>query len=234
MKKCAWLIIGLLLAIGVPVASTAAATEVFSGQVWTWDEQLNTITLRRGVETIRVKVGPDQFFGLQLHQNATIRGTLAPPADIERVILPPPHDYTAIPTGPVHQAELTGRVTGVSASGVASVDTARGPLQVWVTPDTDRFRAGSAVRLRVAVQPVQLVARPEAASGAPPAPELTPVLSDEPGDYAVVTGQILRTDPVGMITVESPRGPIALWLSDVSRYRVAEPVHVWTSVHPAP
>jgi len=152
------------------------------------------------------------------------------------VILPPPHDYTAVPTGPIHHAELTGKVTGVSANGIASIDTNRGPLQVWVTPETSRFRAGSTVRLRVAVQSVELVPRPETAGGAlaAPAPELTPILSSEPGDYAVVTGRVLRLDPVGALTVESPRGPIALWLSDVGRYRVAESVQVWTSVHPVP
>src|SRR4051812_16013146 len=56
-----------------------AAGPAYTGEVWTWDEQDSTVTLRRGAENIRVKVTPDQLRGLELHQKATVRGELAPP-----------------------------------------------------------------------------------------------------------------------------------------------------------
>jgi hypothetical protein len=37
----------------------------------------------------------------------------------------------------------------------------------------------------------------------------------------------------GRLSVESPRGPVDLWLPDVSRYRVDDMVQVRTSLHSA-
>src|ERR671922_2199320 len=82
MKNKGWLALvslALLPLAGCASRTAAPATaqapgDTFTGEVWTWDERENTVTLRRGAETFRVKTTPDQIKGLQLHSNATIRG----------------------------------------------------------------------------------------------------------------------------------------------------------------
>ena len=96
MKTKGWLALGslaLLSLAGCASQTTATAqapasppADTFTGEVWTWDERENTVTLRRGVQDIRVKTTPDQIRRLQLHQTATIRGQLAPPADLPSTI----------------------------------------------------------------------------------------------------------------------------------------------------
>ncbi|MGH7279228.1 MAG: hypothetical protein ACREJG_11145, partial [Candidatus Rokuibacteriota bacterium] len=102
---------------------------------------------------------------------------------------------------------------------------------VWVaSPDAGRYQAGGEVRVRVAVQSVDLVPADGARSSAP----AVPAVSGEPGDYAVVTGAVVKADPAGTLTVESPRGPISVWVPAAARYRVGESVQIRTSVHPSP
>ena len=84
MKNKGWLALvslALLPLTGCASRTTATAQapgDTFTGEVWTWDERENTVTLRRGAEQIRVKTTPEQIRGLQLHQTATIRGQIAP------------------------------------------------------------------------------------------------------------------------------------------------------------
>src|SRR3981189_1119464 len=81
-------------------APTAQApADTFTGEVWTWDERENTVTLRQGAQMFRVKTTPEQMKGLQLHQIATIRGQVAPPAELPRT-LTPPVPMTAPPRAP--------------------------------------------------------------------------------------------------------------------------------------
>jgi hypothetical protein len=152
-----------------PAAAPAQPT-VFTGEVWTWDEQDNTITLMRGTEKIRVRVTPDQFIGLTLHSIRSIRGTLEPPKELERVTTAAPANYAVVPRGSPQEAEITGKVTNVSGTGVAAIDSARGPLQVWVATPQTQVQQGRDVRLRVTVQPVDIVARDTATPAATPAP----------------------------------------------------------------
>src|SRR5260370_5811913 len=66
-----------------PAAQASAAqapADTFTGEVWTWDERENTVTLRQGSQTFRVNTTPEPMRGLQLHQIATSRGQVAPPA----------------------------------------------------------------------------------------------------------------------------------------------------------
>jgi hypothetical protein len=225
-------VVALLTACAAPTTSTTAAPppDTYTGEVWTWDEPNNIVTLRRGTQDVRVKISPDQMKQLELHRVMTVRGQLAGPAEIERVVTPT-GPTVAVAKGPVEQAEINGRVVSVDPKGLITIDSARGPLQVWVTaPDAAKFPVGSDVRVRVAVQSVDYVAASGSSTPASLDPAASP--SSEPGDYAVVIGSILKVDPSGAMTVESPRGPVTVWVPQGSSRRVGDSVQVRTSVHP--
>jgi hypothetical protein len=208
---------------------TAPGT-VFTGEVWTWDERENIVTLRQGTQIVRVKVAPDQMKGLQLHQNATLRGELAPPALIANVTTPI-GPMTAVPRGSAEQVDLGGSVTTVGADGRVAIDSPRGPVQVWVATGADqRFTPGSRVKLITIVQPVDMVPADRAPrSTSDPAASM----SSQPGDYSVVTGRIIGVNPNGGLIVESPSGPIQIWVADSSKYRLSDSVQVRTSLQRA-
>src|SRR5256885_11828314 len=122
-------------------AVAQAPADTFTGEVWTWDERENTVTLRQGSQTFRVKTTPEQMRGLQLHQIATIRGPVAPPAELPRTMTPAV-PMTAVPRGPVDQQTVAGKVTAVDPHGPLSLDSQRGPLPRWAPPRPgDRFAA---------------------------------------------------------------------------------------------
>jgi hypothetical protein len=212
----------------------AASGTVYRGEVWNWDERENTVTLRNGTQITRYRVAPGQISGLRLHETTTIRGVPAGPAEIVTTTTPATA-VRAVPRGPVEQAEVTGSVTAVDPQGTLAVTTARGPLTVWTAqPGQTRFTAGAPVKVRVSVQSVDLVPLAQSGAQASPALEPTaPVAGTEPGEYAMVTGRVVAADPSGVLTVDSPRGPIKVWVSDASRYPVNSSVQVRTSVHPA-
>src|SRR3989440_4403253 len=107
-----------------------APADSFTGEVWTWDERENTVTLRQGAQTFRVKTTPEQMRGLQLHQIATIRGQVAPPAELPRTMTPAV-PMTAVPRGPVDQQTVAGKVTAVDPNRRLLIHSERGPLHVW-------------------------------------------------------------------------------------------------------
>jgi len=204
----------------------APGAQTFTGEVWTWDEQASTVTLRQGERTVRVKVSPEQLRGLRLHEVATVRGELAPPA-LERVTLPAGR---LVPRGSADQAELRGAVEGIDPAGAVTVSTPSGSLRVWLAePGTRPYQDGQQVLVRVRVQPLAVV--PTTEGPAPSTP--TPAVGAEPGDYAVVRGRVTAVDAVGRLTLESPRGPVTVWLPGAARYRVGDWVEVQTSVHPS-
>jgi hypothetical protein len=177
----------------------------------TWDDERDTITLRRGGEIVRVKVTPDQLEGLRLHEVATVRGELDGPVEIERVMTPPPTAF--LPRGKPETFEITGRVVEVDATGMVAVQAPQNRIVVWeAKPSPFEFRIGDRVRVRMSVQALA-PAPPGRASGLVVSPP------SEPGDYAVVTGAILAAGPAGTITVDSPRGPIIVRVDTSSRYR---------------
>lgn len=203
----------------------AAAQNTYTGEVWTWDEQANTVTLRQGTQTVRVKVTLDQLVGLRLYQTATVCGEPAA-AEIERITQPA---GSLVPRGPAEDVELTGTVDRVDPAGTVSITSPRGPVTVWVaTPGSTPFRAGDQVRVRVHVQPLELVA---GKGGQPPAPDVAASVATEPGEYAVVRGPITASDPAGRLTVQSPRGPVTVWVQNGDRYPTGNSVEVRTSVH---
>ena len=221
-----------LIVSGCATQRPAPAGTAYTGEVWTWDEKESTVTLRRGTEDIRVKVTPDQIRGLELHQKATVRGELAPPMEIPRVVTPA-MAMRAVPRGPVEEQSVNGVVTAADPRGRLSVESDRGPLHVWAASGADqRFQPGAKVRVEMAVQQVDMV---PAGAGAPTADSAASASPpSRPGDHAIVTGRIMSIAKNGTLVVESPTGPVQVWVADSSKYRVEQPVQIRTSVSTLP
>jgi hypothetical protein len=229
-------IVTISVAVSVLVSGCAStrpqpAGTAYTGEVWTWDEKESTVTLRRGTEDIRVKVTPDQIRGLELHKNATVRGELAPPMEIARVITPA-MAVRAVPRGPVDQQTVNGVVTAADPRGRLSIESEKGPLHVWAASGAEqRFQPGAKVKVEMAVQPVDMV---PAGAGATTDPAASPSAPSQPGDHAIVTGRIMGVAKNGTLVVESPTGPVQVWVGDSSKYRVEQPVQIRTSVSKLP
>lgn len=229
MKAIALVIfVVLLLAGGVQAPLGAASSEIFSGEVWTWDQVAGTVTLRQlDGRILRVKVPPETFGTLRLHQVVTLRGELAPPKEIEH-IQKPAGPMTPVPHGEPARSELEGTIAGLEPGGSASIASPQGLLRVPVAaPPSGHFQRGSRVRVRTSVQAVRMVpGNGRGGSGSPLA------VGREPGDYAVVVGRITAVDRDGRITLESPRGAVTVWVPAGGRHAVGDTVEVRTSVHP--
>ena len=77
---------------------------------------------------------------------------------------------------------------------------------------------------------LSLVPAPRGNRGAPTAVvDPSASTSSQPGDSAVVTGRVIGVDR-GLLVVESPSGPIQVWVGDMPRYGVSQPVQVRTNV----
>jgi hypothetical protein len=230
MKTALVALFSLVLAACAPTAPPPPASgQAFRGTVWTWDEQGSIVTLRQGERLVRVKVTPDQIAGLQLHQMVTVRGEEVA-SEVEHHVLPPGRLVTR---GPATTAEATGTVARVQPSGVVAIDSARGPVTIWIaTPGAQPFKAGEPVRVRVQVQPLELLPPPEPGEVAPAAhAEPAARIGAEPGEYATLRGRVTAVE-AGRLTLESSRGPVTVWFSDGGVVRVGEWVEVRTSVHP--
>jgi hypothetical protein len=233
MKTIRLALASLLILLPAACASKTTTTPVaqapgqtFTGEVWTWDEKENTVTLRRAGQDIRVKTTPDQIRGLQLHSIATIRGEIAPPAEIP-TFMTPAVPMTAVPKGSADQQTVKGTITALDPSGRLSIDSERGPLHVWAASGAnERFKPGDKVTVTMFVQAVDMV---PARSGAASSTDPSASLSSQPGDSALVTGRVMGVDR-GIIVVESPSGPIQVWIGESPRYKVSESVQVRTNV----
>jgi len=210
------------------VVVTQPALARYSGMAWTWDTARSIVTLYDAGVQYRVQTTPDQIARLNHHQWVTVRGTLLGPEPIETVLLPA-EPMAAIASGPAASAELTGHITAIDSRGVAMIETARGPLRVWVADNAQsRFAQGRPVTVHLAVQPVRMVAVSGSggqASG--------PTLAAPPpvtGDQALVVGRVLSVSPSGALTVESPRGPIAVWVAMPTSFKVGDFVQIQTVV----
>lgn len=218
--------------VAAPARTGGAPVETFTGEVWVWDEQTNVVTLRQGLQTIRVRVTPDQLIGLRLHQMVTLQGEPAGPAEIERVVTAPP---ALVPSGAADETETRGTVARIDPAGTLTVDTPRGPVTVWrATPGPTSFRVGQAVRVGIRVQPLAALP-PGVAPPRGPDERAAPSTAAmaEPGDYAAVRGRIGAVSPTGQLTVESSRGAVQVWVPNAARYGAGQWAEVRTSVHPA-
>jgi hypothetical protein len=203
----------------------AGAPQTFSGEVWTWDEPNNTVTLFKEGKITRVRTTPEQMRTLRLHEQARITGELAPPADLLVVTNTGP--VTFVPRGQAESMEVKGTVASVDPQGRLAVTSDRGPIHVWGAAGADqRFAKGAPVSVKMSVQPVD--ARPVAAGQPAPATNAGAASpSSEPGDHAVVTGRIIGVNPGGVLVVESPTGPIQVLVADGGKYKVGD----WVEVH---
>ena len=203
----------------------------YSGAAWTWDSRRNIVTLYDSGRTFRVQVTPDQIARLRHHEWATVNGVLLPPEPIDTVLLPA-QPMVAQPAGAPTTAEISGRVAALDPNGVAVIESARGPLRVWVADGAaNRFAPGRAAKVHVTVQPVRMVAVAGGgglASGPTLAASTTPV----PGDQAVVVGRVISITSTGMMSVESPRGPMTVWVPDAANFKSGDYVQVQTIVQP--
>ena len=227
--------IAAALPAGCATAATVPGATAFTGEVWTWDEQENTVTLRQAARDIRVQVTPDQLIGLQLHSTRTIYGTLAPPKALPVILVE--GSSTVVPRGAADEMQVVGTITAVDSAGKLMVNTLQGAVQVWRATNGLAFVPGGKVRVHMRVQPLDVVlVEPGATVVSAPAPlKIDPSASPrtEPGDYAIVMGRVLAVDPSGSITIESARGPVMVRVPNAGRYRVYDTVEVRTSVHPA-
>jgi hypothetical protein len=232
MKRFAFLAAGLALLAGcASVEPTPSAqvspSGVYVGEVWTWDERTNIVTLRTGATKVRVQTTPDTIARLRMHEMTAIRGTLAPPENLEHVV-GPSGPMRAEPEGSAQQSEMSGTIATADPKGLVAVDAAGKRMTVWTaTTDTSRFRAGTPVRVRTSVQGVRMV---PVTSGGATAPDPSAMVSSEPGDHAIVVGRVTSVDPSGAITVESPRGPITVPVTNASTFPVGSHVQVRTSL----
>jgi hypothetical protein len=211
-----------------PPAPPPPGTQAFTGEVWTWDEQASTVTLRQGDRIVRVRVTPQQLVGLRLHQVVTVWGERAPAE-----LLPARGPVgRLVERGSPDRLETAGTVSGLDPVGAVTVTTAWGTLRLWIAePGTQPFAPGQPVRVRLRVQPLEVVpAAP--GEGAEAAPLAAP-LGTEPGEYAILRGRVMAVDPGGRLNVESARGPVTVLVPFASRYRSGDWVEVETAVHPA-
>jgi hypothetical protein len=226
----------LIVAATVAGCATTSATPpgtAFTGEIWTWDEQTNTVTLRQGSRDIRVNISPDQMAKLRLHETKTVYGELAPPAELPLVLVEGPS--TVVPRGAADEMEVTGTIAAVDPAGRIIVNAPQGAVQVWRATDGVAFTPGGTARVLMRVQPLDVVLiRPGQTVVSASATVIDPAASPrtEPGDYAVIVGRVIAVDPSGRLTVDSSRGPVNVWVPNPGRYKPNDTVEVRTSVHP--
>jgi len=212
-------------------AQAPGAPQTFSGEVWTWDQPNNVVTLFKDGQITRVRTTPDQMRTLRLHEQARVTGELAPPADM--LVMMNTGPVTFVPRGQADSMEVKGTVASVDPQGRLAVTSDRGPIHVWGASGAERrFTKGAPVNVKMTVQPVD--ARPVAAGQAVPATNVGAASpSSEPGDHAVVTGRIIGVNPGGVLVVESPTGPIQVLVADAGKYKVGDWVEIHSSVSTA-
>jgi len=218
----------VVLAFAVCATTTLATAADFRGEVWTWDEKEGWVTLRMGAQDVRILVADkSQLKFLQLHSIATIRGELAPQT-IETVMLPTPAGVF-VPVGTPVEGSMRARVASVDPKGVIKLEGDRGASELWIAEQT-AYRVGDLVLVETTIRSAQF-------TRADQAPALQPAagISSEPGDYATVTGRILSRNSDGRLTVDSPRGPIQVWVApaDVDRFKVGDYVQVRSRIRVA-
>jgi hypothetical protein len=230
-ERAIWLL-AILLATGCAAAAQPQASgQAYTGEIWVWDEQRNTVTLRRGSEFVRLRVTPETIRDVKLRrgETRTIRGEIDPPAPIDNTMVT---TVTATrPGGTPEDIEVAGTVTAVDPAGKIRIDTSSGPVEVWITDDGPPFKVGDPARVAFRIQPLTLVIVKPGETPPPSSPPVPPV-GTEPGHYAVVRGRITSVER-GRVTVESPRGPIVVAVPRSESYGVDGWVDVQTSVRPA-
>ncbi len=152
MKRLTWFFsasaVIVAAAVGAGCATTSATPPgtAFTGEVWTWDEQTNTVTLRQGMRDTRVIIGPDQIAKLRLHETKTVYGQLAPPMELPVVLVEGPS--TVVARGAADEMEVIGTIGAVDPAGRIVVNAPQGAIQVWRATDGSRSTSCSSARVR--------------------------------------------------------------------------------------
>jgi hypothetical protein len=129
-----------------------------------------------------------------------------------------------VPTGVEDRSTTMARIVGVDIRGRITVESERGPVEVWVS-DAMRYHFGEGVEITMWVRTGKLEMPPGGPATSPSLP------LREAGDHSVVIGRVLSVSPRGTITVESVRGPVRVWVTPESgRYRAGDYVEVRTRV----
>jgi len=200
---------------------------VWRGEVWTWDEKEGWVTLRIGAQDVRILVDdPKSLSSLQLHSIATIRGRLAPQT-IATVMTPAPVGVF-VPVGTPIEGSARAKVLTVDPKGVVRLESDRGTSELWIA-EQSTYRVGDMVFVETTIRPVQF--RTDQPASVQPAAGI----SSEPGDYATVTGRILARSNDGRLTIDSPRGPIQVWVAqgDADKFKVGDYVQVRSRIRTA-
>jgi hypothetical protein len=205
-------------------------TKRYDGLVWTWDKERNIVTFYDygTAKTFRVLTTPDQIARLRLHENGAVTGQLLAPDNLGSTVVAA-GPMTPVASGAASTADITGQVTAIDTNGVASINSARGPLRVWVAEGAqNRFSTSRPVTVHVVVQPVRMVAV-SGVGGQASGPTMA-MAPSMPGDSAVAVGRVLGVSPTGALTIESSRGPISVWVPDAANFRIGDFVQVNTIV----
>jgi hypothetical protein len=214
-------------ATGPIPANPETTPAVYRGEVWTWDEKAGWVTLRIGSQDVRV-IPTDKGIlkSLNHHTIASIRGTLAPHT-IETYMTPAPAGVY-VPVGTAVELSSRGRVVALDPKGIVKFEAGPGTSELWIS-ETSTYKVGDTVIVETSIRPVQfrtdLTASPAPAAG----------IATDPGDHAVVTGRVLSRNSDGRLTVDSPRGPIQVWLApaDVEKFKVGDFVQVRSRIRTA-
>jgi hypothetical protein len=227
------ILVGCALPAGAQTVVVGAQTVVttpsrYSGEVWTWDSGRSIVTLYDAGRQFRVQVTPDQIARLNHHGFATVTGVLLGPEPIDTVLLPA-QPMVAQPNGAAITSEVTGQIASIEGNGAAVVESARGPFRVWLADNAQsRFAVGRPVAMQISVQPVRMVAV-SGAGGLASGPTIAAPAPVQ-GDQAVVVGRILSVSPTGTLAIESPRGPISVWVPNAASFKTGDFVQVQTVV----
>src|SRR5258705_2882589 len=135
-----------------PAPAPTSGAQIFTGEVWTWDQPNNIVTLYKGGQIERVKVSPAEMRTLRLHEQARVTGELAPPADLLTVTSAGP--MAPVPRGQAETMEVKGTVASVDPQGRLAVTSERGPVHVWGASGADqRLPKGAPVSVKMTLKP---------------------------------------------------------------------------------
>jgi hypothetical protein len=134
-----------------------------------------------------------------------------------------------VPVGTPVEGSMRARVVTVDPKGVIKLEGDRGASELWIAEQTS-YRVGDLVIVETTIRSAQFTRADQA-----PALQPSAGISSEPGDYATVTGRILSRNSDGRLTVDSPRGPIQVWVTpaDVDRFKVGDYVQVRSRIRTA-
>jgi hypothetical protein len=222
------LLVFLAACAGPRETAQTAPGQDYQGEVVAWDTQRRTITLLRGAQALRVRVGTDEMNGLRMHEFRTVHGVAEGPVSLEETTRQGPAVFA--PGSPAQEINVTGTVAAIDPSGVLTIQAAGQAVQVWTAqPGTSQFKVGDVVQARITVQPGTLVPASGAATAAAPGA----LAGTEPGDYAVFVGRVITHDPAGTIVIDTPRGTNRLPVPPGERQWTGQMVEVHSAVHPA-